>query len=317
MYEGDVNVVSLTKFKLHNTTLSETKQYHFHKLLPLTVNTQEYGIKITPNFSKGLITHFTMPNSKGGRDIFEGFGENYQYQYVVVNNNVSIKYIYDSSAIIINIIKDVIIDNSNFTRVIGNISLVIKDNKPYEYIINTPLNAIKKPNDKVVIETSNPWLGTLDLDTYLSPDGFNRVYAAGFKTSEGLYTYYINRDTMNSDDVVIECINNMLQPRYNKYVFYAHNFSGYDAAFILKILTDYNGKRGSNIYNMKTIFRDNRIISLTISKKYYVNDLDTKGKIIKIRLLDSILMLDGSLFGNFKLLLKLNSSLKVYFYLNY
>jgi hypothetical protein len=44
---------------------------------------------------------------------------------------------------------------------------------------------------------------------------------------------------------------------------------------------------------------------------------NTKGKIIKIRLLDSMLMLDGSLFGNSKLLLKLNSSLKVYFYLNY
>lgn len=133
--------------------------------------------------------------------------------YVVSIDNAITKYIFDSSGVNLKVITDVIIDKNNFTRVIGNMSVVINNGLISGAMIKAPLNAIKLPLSSTrnsIKETSNPWFGTLDLEIYTAPDGFNRVYAAGFKTSQELSLYYINKITMDSTEVILECINNML-----------------------------------------------------------------------------------------------------------
>ncbi len=130
-----------------------------------------------------------------------------------------------------------------------------------------------KPIINQVKNVSNPNFGTIDLETYFTDDGYNKVYAAGFCTAEdALSMFYLDKDSRSSEDVVLNCINAMLINRYHNYIFYAHNLSGYDAPFILKTLLDYNNTIESEIFSIDTIFRDGRIISMTISKRIFSDE---------------------------------------------
>ena len=266
--------------------MAYTKLYNFNKPLNLTIDQRKYGIPLIPYFSSdNIITHFLKRSYLDGVNVFNNFGYNYVYQtktldinkellidfkseglyylldedllvYIVINNNISTKYIFDSSAILLSTVVDTIIDTNNFTRKIGNVSLVIEDNVVVNYSVDIKLNSIK-PVTKKVLDISNPSFGTIDLETYLGDDGFNRVYAAGFYVDDKVLTYYIDKNNMNSENIVLDCINAMLINKYHNYVFYAHNLSGYDGPFILKCLLDYNDKHGSCIYKLDNIFRDN------------------------------------------------------------
>jgi len=324
--DTNIKPITLRSLSINKTNMADTKLYNFNKPLPLTIDHRQYGIPLTPCFSSDIITHFLKHHHLDGVKVFKDFGSNYIYQintldikqqfliefkseglyylldedllvYIVINNNVSTKYIFDSSAVLLSTVVDTIIDTNNFQRKIGNVCLVIKDNVVVNYNVNIKLNPIK-PVTKKVLDISNPSFGTIDLETYLAEDGFNRVYAAGFYVDDKVSMYYIEEDNMNSEKVVLDCINGMLDKKYHNYVFYAHNLSGFDGPFLLKCLLDYNDRHRTSMYTLDNIFRDNRIISMTISKRLYSSDknkIDTKGKLVKITILDSFLMLNSSL----------------------
>lgn len=92
-------------------------------------------------------------------------------------------------------------------------------------------------------------------------DGNYKVYAAGFKTyleeyklgksdENGSVTYptyagaqgnlFYKTDFNNSDELILACINQMLQPKYHNYKFYCHNFGNFDLYFIYSVLEKYN-----------------------------------------------------------------------------
>lgn len=71
---------------------------------------------------------------------------------------------------------------------------------------------------------------------------------------------------MNYDKLIIDFIESLLRSKYDKYIFYCHNLGGYDVIFIIKALIKYN--EINNYYNIKSIFRNSRILELKISKKY-------------------------------------------------
>jgi hypothetical protein len=100
-------------------------------------------------------------------------------------------------------------------------------------------------------------------------------------------TYFLDKPKTPSD-IVIECINEMLKPKYNKAIFYTHNLGGYDVVFVLKILAEYNKKIGARYYNLKAILRDKRILKAEISVK-------NKSVTNTIFLVDSLALLPMSL----------------------
>lgn len=209
------------------------------------------------------------------------------------DNNIQTKFLFDSSATHIKTVTDTLIDYQNFTRNIGNVTIVIQNNVVVDYTVKVDLTPIK-PSFSKVMDISNPMFGTIDLETYTSDDGYNKVYAAGVYTKDNLAIFYIDRTDFNSQKVVLDCIDSILRPKFNKFVFYAHNLSGYDGPFILKCLLDFNKQSGSIVYDLDTVFRDGRIMSMVICKKLLSSDGKKTHK-IKITLLDSYLMLTNSL----------------------
>lgn len=129
-------------------------------------------------------------------------------------------------------------------------------------------------------------IGSIDIETYNNREGYAVPYSIGFKTSEELYTTYIDR-YLNSDDMILECINKIFTNKNHNIKLYAHNMSDFDGILILKSLMNTADKHD---YIFK-LFSDNegKIMSIDIIKK-----MKSK-KIIKISILDSCLLLPVSL----------------------
>jgi len=128
---------------------------------------------------------------------------------------------------------------------------------------NIKLKSISKLENKVLF-INNPNIGVIDIETYLSKDNTNKVYALGFKTvlDSKPIIYYINKEDLDSSKIVLSMVNELLRFKYNKITFYCHNLGGYDIVFILYRYNDINEDK----YKISCILRDDKIIKLTISK---------------------------------------------------
>ncbi len=81
---------------------------------------------------------------------------------------------------------------------------------------------------------ANPNIGVVDIETFMDVGGISKVYAAGLLTNLDPitpYIYYINLD-LNSDDLILKLINEMLRTKYNKTTFYCDNLGGYDIIYL-------------------------------------------------------------------------------------
>ena len=208
-------------------------------------------------------------------------------------------------------VKDKYINNNTFTRTIGNVTNTITFNKENilpktitsnkeENLSSTPfikktsiliaLNPVKYKQNKFLnnLNVNSPFIGTLDLETY-NDNGISKVYALGFYTKQSykkLNTFYIDPNTLDSNELILRCIDAMLVSKYSGYTFYVHNLGRYDIAFLLRPLIREN--INSFKYKLETISRDNLILSLVISKK-----VGSKTNTIKI--VDSYNILSHSL----------------------
>lgn len=151
-------------------------------------------------------------------------------------------------------------------------------------IVRKSLRNLSIPNHKI---------GTMDIATYMV-NGIPKVYAIAFHTRQhGTKTYYSHPATLDSDKLVMDCIDAMLKPTYADFVFYVHNFGGFEAVFILKTLIDANIMAAEHPYKYKIaiISRVSRVLSVTLSR---ANSRNT------IKLVDSYSILTPSLEGLFK-----------------
>jgi hypothetical protein len=125
---------------------------------------------------------------------------------------------------------------------------------------------IDKPKSTNLSFISNPNIGVIDTETYTARYDINKIYALGFRTvlSNEPVMYYIG-DDLNSDKIVLDMVDELLRPKYNKISFYCHNLSGYDIVFILKILYTFNDQNIDK-YKISCILRNDKIIKVTISK---------------------------------------------------
>ena len=111
-----------------------------------------------------------------------------QTSYIVLCKKIdefnSIKYLFDSTTgILINSILDNI-ENKNinvFSRTIGNLTLIIKNQIVIYYKVKYELKPIKKENKS--IRDRNLYFGSFDLETFKDTDNIAKVYALGYFTS--------------------------------------------------------------------------------------------------------------------------------------
>jgi len=206
-------------------------------------------------------------------------------------NNISIIKIYDyEKGFLICEIKDTIISSNSFTRTINNVSMFIEKEKIVKLQINKKLDAIKYKLTPNFDRNKN--LGALDLETFEDQNGLTKVYAIGFLTNNEIkpslfYLTDVNTD-YNSDELILKCLDTMLQTKYNNFTFYAHNFGRYDVIFIYNIIQKANEKKGFEYYNLKLLTRDDTILKLTITIK-------NNTKPLRIHLVDSFNLLNSSL----------------------
>jgi hypothetical protein len=187
-----------------------------------------------------------------------------------------LKIKYSLNGVIINSVTDIKVGNSivgskhNNSLIIrrsGQKEILFDDNyKPIYMKENQKLRAIEKGRKVSNLFVANPNIGVIDTETYTSSDDIQKIYCLGFKTNlaPSPKTYYID-DKLDSTKIVLEMIDELLRPKYNKTFFYCHNLSGYDIVFILKTLCDYN-EYSHNKYKINTVLRDDKIIKVTISK---------------------------------------------------
>lgn len=180
---------------------------------------------------------------------------------------------YSLAGYLLNNLTDCLLDDNIISRKEGNNTYNISNGN-----ILSKTQAIKLlPIQGSVLESNavdNPNIGVIDTETYRTDQGKYEIYCLGFKTnlSELPVTYYVDKNisedgkvTYNSDEIVLNLINELLRPKYDHITFYCHNFGKFDVVFILKVLTSYNDNNMDK-YNLTPVFRDNSILSLTITK---------------------------------------------------
>lgn len=206
-------------------------------------------------------------------------------------NNISIKQIYDyEKGFLISEVRDQILGPNSFKRTINNVSMFIKNNKIEKLEIHKKLDAINYINKPNFDRNKN--LGALDLETFEDGNGLTKVYAIGFITNNDteptlFYLTDINKE-YNSDELILKCLDTMLQTKYNNFTFYAHNFGRYDVIFIYNIIQKANEIKGFEYYKINPLTRDDTILKLTITIK-------TKTKPLRIHIVDSLNLLNASL----------------------
>ena len=184
-------------------------------------------------------------------------------------NNIIEKLKYSLSGVVISHVIDNISNNLILIKS-GEKEVYLKDNSVIKTKQNIKLKAIIKPSSNVLF-VHNPNIGVIDIETYLAKDNIQKVHAIGFKTNldKNPVTYYISKQDLDHNKIILSLINELIRPKYDKITFYCHNLSGYDIVFILKVLFAYNDSNcntDEDKFKVSCVLRDDRIIKITIGK---------------------------------------------------
>jgi hypothetical protein len=259
--------------------IGDTKTKFSSKSLPLTTNSSYYGTVLTLNTAQPFID---VINKNNNDDKFKLLDMKdvlsihlYKGAYIIVSlkaydNDIFERRVYSATTgtLYLNAL-DTVIDDITFSRTISKTKLVIRNNDVVTMFSEKELLPIK-PNVVEYKASSNPFIGTIDLETYVDKDGISKVYALGFYTKKEVdknlkpITYYISPG-VSSFELVLQCIDAMLTSKYNGYTFYAHNLGRFDGVFILHILKAANNEKGFEYYTLKPNLKDNKLLKLEIS----------------------------------------------------
>ena len=126
----------------------------------------------------------------------------------------------------------------------------------------------------------DPKIGTIDFETYGSNLGlgYHKVYAGGWATKDQTQLFY-KTSRESSDHLVNRIFKSIfMNPSLDGYTFYAHNLGRFDSIFILKSLML------ENDIEITPTWKDNTVISLILEYGEF-----------KIKILDSLQLIPGSL----------------------
>ena len=192
-----------------------------------------------------------------------------------VDTDCYTKIRYSLNGVVINNVTDKLIDCNTVIRKYGTNEITIKNNEIVKHKQSILFKSIDKQTVKSFI-TDDPNIGSIDIETYLNGDDV-RIFCLGFKTNleKDPVIYYIDKD-YNSDNLVLNFVDQLLRPKYENVKFYCHNLGGYDVVFLLKILKTFNAscKEIADKYSINCVFRDDKILKITISKK--INGINRK-----------------------------------------
>lgn len=117
------------------------------------------------------------------------------------------------------------------------------------------------------------------METFVNSAGSGQVYCLGYATLAHLKTDQINSfyltdygSSLNSNMLIINCINSILNPKYDNYFWYIHNMGKFDIVYIFKTLVDHNlisnnpGAEGA-AFLLTTTYKNNRMLKLVIKKR--------------------------------------------------
>nr|ADO51614.1 dnapol [Moniliophthora roreri] len=307
--------ISNIDIKTQFINYKEVQKNFNQNLLPFTTDTSYYGYPISIEERKKYInlinSNIKLSKNENSFEInnsdklFLYNSPNKKNKFIIVSKNINdtnfLRYIFDyESGILIKEIKDTIISNNNsyikFNRNIDSVTLTIQNQEIVNMKVNNKLNPIKSFTTQV--KDRNIKFGSFDLESFRDSDGINRVYALGFITSidESPKLYYISdNENYDSNQLILNCINDMLINKYNNFIFYVHNLGKYDVIFLYNVLLKANLDKGYEYYILKHTMRDNNIIRLDIKVRINSDNTENNYRYIKISLVDSLNILNYSL----------------------
>lgn len=200
-------VLDRPELKLHNinqlplnkefVNIKETRSNFSSKYLPLTINKSYYGEYLVSNVRLTYVDIINKQKSLLKKDLFT------VYHREVYSSNTGVFYFTVEDTV-----KNINYPNV-FTRKIGNSIFNIGSDKITGFEVNKELACISNKHREYKA-ASNPFIGTIDLETYRDIDGFSKVYALGFYVDGGdPVTFYIDKDE-SSHSLVLRCFDALL-----------------------------------------------------------------------------------------------------------
>jgi hypothetical protein len=277
--DNSPKIRSINKLPLSKdiVNIKMTRKSFTSKFLPLTLNEKFYGEKSDlDDFNLNRRTYINSDN-------------NTKVEVINITGEQTLKNIYNlTTGKLLKNVYDTKISENTFSRKIDNLKLTISRDKVIKTETDIVLNSIKPLKSKD--NSFNKNIGSFDIETYsVSQSDVKKIYALGFsylrENIDDVETkiFYL-KENQTSEDLVIECFNEMLKTKYNNCIFYTHNLGGYDIVFLLNILMNYN-LNNNDYFKLKAILKDNKIIKYDVSAKI------TKTVKNKITFVDSLNLL--------------------------
>lgn len=195
------------------------------------------------------------------------------------------------SGVVLNNLTGTLLEDNIILRKDGNISYYIKNGTIFQSKQELSLVPLSKPTlDIKAIE--NPNIGVIYCETFQDNNGNYKIYSLGFKTNldPTPVIYYVDsKHNINSSEIVLKLVDELLINKYENINFYCDNLGGFDVVFIIKILMEYNASHEKDYqYKIKPIFRDDKILKITISQ-------NIDGKVKRFSIKHSYAILNNSL----------------------
>lgn len=99
----------------------------------------------------------------------------------------------------------------------------------------------------------------MDIETFVR-ENVHVPYCISFFDGSNNYSYSLNF-YKNSDNMIIDCIKDVMVKKYDNYKIYIHNLARFDGIFLLRIL--------ANLGKCNPIIHDGKLISIGFSYKGY------------------------------------------------
>lgn len=314
-YSDIIKKISLGQdaFGLHKDIVNVSNTTRgLNKIVPLKYTNNDLGVVLNKNIKDNNINYITLLDGSNVNFIerinkytdkkiitldvnAEFYQKTVRHMDVIIivqriNEEQNKIQVYNINGMKLYDIFDKKINKNIFSREVGNVKVLVDQSGIYNKKIKIKFKPIYPHKSRglqsKMITHPDYMIGTLDLETYNVENNISKVYALGFYANNECHTFYIDSD-LNSDNLIMKCLDKMLVEKYHNYTFYVHNLGKFDAPFILYVLIK-NSESNSNKYKYRLGFRDSDILYIDISTK--VNN-----KTYTIKLVDSLNILQSSL----------------------
>lgn len=239
-------------------SITESKGHErLNKLNPLCVAFGGFNLPLTMDFTTWGDCHFINDHQiivykkSSSLEYHIVLHENYQDVELKSNNKILLRF------------KDTIIVPAGTTNDLNSLSFT-RAFKNQEYIIDDGKIILKKIHKKVSFLTkktrnmnNSKKIITMDLETRVI-NGIMSSYCVSVYDGKVFKSFYLS-DFSNEKEMLRESILYLMKRKYHNYKVYLHNFSRFDAVFLLTTITEICDnvlpiKRDANFISIKLIF---------------------------------------------------------------